>query len=136
RHQSWHFLTSLEFDFIAFYKNFYGITFPEINAPPILYRFIRDFMLPVETCYLQGIGAIDQFESRNKSKSFFFIVIVIIKMIYGLDGRFTTTETNIDDFIEPIEKKIQESNFCVEVPVKHSSTSKSCSFSKDPMKHL
>ncbi|CAG8615033.1 3508_t:CDS:1 [Dentiscutata heterogama] len=45
-------------------------------------------------------------------------------------------ENNIDDFIEPIEKEIQELNFCVEVPGKHSSTSKSCSFSKDPMKHL
>ncbi|CAG8730709.1 19684_t:CDS:10 [Dentiscutata erythropus] len=245
RHQSWHFLTSLEFDFIAFYKNFYGITFPEINAPPILYRFIRDFMLPVETYVISKELAqlinLNLEINRNPSLSLLAVIIVIIKMVYGLDGQkrvpndkdeffryfpkfedwikklserqeklfskeipldlsdlkewidsnpdkyikhcsdtlvgknrwpqtpkdtqntayinrakrievrevylmqkekerdkkiIKNLENNINDFIEPIEKEIQELNFCVEVPGKHSSTSKSCSFSKDPMKHL
>ncbi|CAG8739382.1 17919_t:CDS:2, partial [Cetraspora pellucida] len=79
RHQSWHFLTSLEFDFIAFYKNCYGITFPEINAPPILYRFIRDFMLPVETYVISRELAqlinLDLEINRNPSLSLLAIII-------------------------------------------------------------
>ena len=32
--------------FAEFYKTNYGITFPEINTPPLMYRYIRDLMLP------------------------------------------------------------------------------------------
>ncbi|CAG8787542.1 15442_t:CDS:2, partial [Racocetra persica] len=129
RHQSWHFLTSLEFDFIAFYKNFYGITFPEINAPPILYRFIRDFMLPVETYVISKELAqlinLNLEINRNPSLSLLAVIIVVIKMIYGLDGKrrvpndsdeFFLYFPNFEDWIKKLSER-QEKLFSKEIPL-------------------
>ncbi|CAG8812806.1 39391_t:CDS:10, partial [Gigaspora margarita] len=129
RHQSWHFLTSLEFDFIAFYKNFYGITFPEINAPPILYRFIRDFMLPVETYVISKELAqlinLNLEINRNPSLSLLAVIIVIIKMIYGLDGQkrvpndrdeFFRYFPKFEDWIKKLSER-QEKLFSKEIPL-------------------
>ncbi|CAG8500085.1 8528_t:CDS:10 [Scutellospora calospora] len=130
RIQSYNHLINLETDFIAFYKNFYGITFPEINAPPILYRFIRDFMLPVESYVIsKELAQLINLKlelNRNLEPyiALLAVIIVVIKMIYGLDGRTRVPSDKdelfqyfpkFEDWIKKLSER-QEKNFSKEIP--------------------
>ncbi|CAG8712895.1 18307_t:CDS:2, partial [Racocetra fulgida] len=231
---------SLKFDFIAFYKKFYGITFPEINAPPILYRFIRDFMLPDEfflyfpnfedwikklserqeklfskeipldlsdlkewidsnpdkyikhcsdtlvgrkrwpqkpkdtqnSAHINREKRIEEMEQvskpfrelsetvvpvieeqvrKEKLKNFLDTTenqlgstsrALTVQEFYKMQRKkeldkniIKNFENSVNDFIEPIEKEIQDLNFCVEVPDKQTA-SESCLFSEDPLSNL
>ncbi|RHZ67832.1 hypothetical protein Glove_299g47 [Diversispora epigaea] len=86
-------LSLMERAFVNFYNKYYGIVFPEINSSPVLYRFIRDLMLPIETYsvakeLLQLINLkLDwsQAAQYHPDNLLLGMIIVVTKLIYGLD---------------------------------------------------
>ncbi|KAG9296094.1 hypothetical protein G9A89_011946 [Geosiphon pyriformis] len=82
---------------LTMYQEKYKITFPELNGPLILYRFVRDLFLPVEFYVIAKelgnlinlkirIPAIGDADPLPESK-LMALVIIVAKMVYGLDGR-------------------------------------------------
>ncbi|RGB31797.1 hypothetical protein C1646_708191 [Rhizophagus diaphanus] len=86
-------LFGLEAKFLDFYKSEYGICFPEINAPLVLYRYIKDLMLPVEfyvaskeLAQLINLKLFYEYNLNYRPPTLLMaIVIIITKMVYGLD---------------------------------------------------
>ncbi|CAI2166909.1 14706_t:CDS:10 [Funneliformis geosporum] len=129
-------LFDLETRFHDFYKVEYGISFPEINAPPIIYRYVRDLMLPVELyviskelAQLINLNLFHEF-NHNKYNNYrpstllLAIVIIAAKMIYGLDERrrfpgkydqFTKHFPSFEDWIKSLSD-MREAVFKKELP--------------------
>ncbi|CAG8482463.1 1996_t:CDS:2 [Paraglomus occultum] len=93
--------------FAEFYKSNYGITFPEINTPPLMYRYIRDLMLPPELyVVVREIANVTQTSfTINHAKGtpmpweiLMAFVIIAAKMLYGLDGKERVFNQN-DQFV-------------------------------------
>ncbi|CAG8472974.1 5643_t:CDS:2 [Diversispora eburnea] len=99
-------LSLMEHTFVKFYNKYYGIVFPEINSSPVLYRFIRDLMLPIETYsvakeLLQLINLkLDwsQAAQYHPDNLLLGIVIVVTKLIYGLDHNKSDSDEIIQYF--------------------------------------
>ncbi|CAJ0648346.1 9810_t:CDS:10, partial [Entrophospora sp. SA101] len=79
-------LHKLEYSFTQVYKLHYGIIFPEINMPLILYQYIRDLVLP-ELGQLLNINLYpDQtFQSNRPVVILMALLVIVIKIVYGLD---------------------------------------------------
>ncbi|CAG8471295.1 3296_t:CDS:10 [Funneliformis mosseae] len=129
-------LFDLETRFHLFYKVEYGIRLPEINAPPIIYRYVRDLMLPVELYVMSKdiaqIINLNLFHDFNHNKYnnyrpptlLMAIVIITAKMIYGLDERrrfpgendqFTKHFPSFEDWIKALSD-MREALFKKEIP--------------------
>ncbi|CAJ0843922.1 14409_t:CDS:10, partial [Entrophospora sp. SA101] len=87
-------LHKLEYSFTQVYKLHYGIIFPEINMPLILYQYIRDLVLPVEFYVItKELGQLlninlypDQtFQSNRPVVILMALLVIVIKIVYGLD---------------------------------------------------
>ncbi|CAG8490441.1 776_t:CDS:10 [Ambispora gerdemannii] len=83
---------------VTVYNSHYGISFPEINMPPILYRFVREFLLPVEfypiAKELGNLVGLDLSVSgymvrhySNPGPKLMGLLVIVTKLIYGLDGQ-------------------------------------------------
>ncbi|RUS23232.1 hypothetical protein BC937DRAFT_90351 [Endogone sp. FLAS-F59071] len=93
--------------FIRFYRQDYGIEFPRLNGPLVIYRHIRELLLPVELYTAAtnlatllsdqlskaekaqfGAGPVASFgPSPRPCVNFMAIVLVMAKLCYGLDDR-------------------------------------------------
>ncbi|RIA96545.1 hypothetical protein C1645_815219 [Glomus cerebriforme] len=125
-------LFDLEAKFLDFYKNKCGICFPEINAPPILYRYIRDLMLPVEfyvaskeLAQLINLNLFYEYNLYYRPPTLLMaIVIIVTKMVYGLDEhrRFPGENDQFAKYFPSFESWIKalsdrkEAEFKKEVP--------------------
>ncbi|CAG8480822.1 3502_t:CDS:10 [Ambispora leptoticha] len=97
------------------YYSSYGILFPEINMPPMLYRYIREFLLPVEfypiAKELGNLVGLDLSSSAylrrhyvNPAPKLLSLLVVIAKLMYGLDGQ-KRIPTEKDQFVKYFPSK-------------------------------